>query len=192
MNTGDSWSPNFGLYLKDTIPNQCLFTSFNVFTCRPVVFFRFVSNTFSTWFAFFRCLKYHFFRRNGNTCETIWDILQLFICFCFSHVFPFVSHVFPTDMAMAISYNLYLFYRMIHSINGGLLVLLTSYNWYNSGHNCTCFSWTWPRHRRHLPHGGSAACAVRIAHGLAGHDLLGRAGPAGRDATGRCRNSPGE
>lgn len=39
MNTGDSWSPNFGLYLKDTIPNQCLFTIFNVFTCRPVVFF---------------------------------------------------------------------------------------------------------------------------------------------------------
>ena len=39
---------------------------------------------------------------------------------------------------------------------------------------------TSPRHSRHLPHGGSAV------RGLAGHDLLGRAGPAGRDATGRC------
>ena len=39
-------------------------------------------------------------------------------------------------MAMAISYNCLFLWDKIHSINGLFLVLITSYNWYNLGHNC--------------------------------------------------------
>ena len=41
-----------------------------------------------------------------------------------------------TVMAMAISYNWLFLWDKKHSINGVLLVLISSYNWYNSGLNC--------------------------------------------------------
>ena len=40
-------------------------------------------------------------------------------------------------MAMAIGEIIGDIYGKTHSINWVLLVLITSYNWYNSGHNCS-------------------------------------------------------